>query len=147
MPATCFVGGAVELLPYAAVAAIAHVFRPRLVWMPDVDDCEAIYAKYRAEYDTILGWPLKNDGRFDAGGAGPSPAFPNTDHPCVALFRDSFTFGSEVSDDVVWGNVLARRLGCRVANYGIGVYGTDQAYLRFLEQDVGSGAVVILGIF
>ncbi len=145
--ATCFVGGAVELLSYAAVAAIAHVFRPRLVWMPDVDDCEANYATFRAEYDTTLGWPVKNDNRFDADGARPSPAFPNTEHPCVALFGDSFTFSSEVSDDAAWGNVLARRLGCRVANYGIGGYGTDQAYLRFLEQDVGSGAVVILGIF
>jgi hypothetical protein len=65
----------------------------------------------------------------------------------VALFGDSFTNGAEVGDDVAWGNVLAQRLHCRVANYGVGGYGTDQAYLRFRDRADDHPPIVILGIF
>ena len=30
-----------------------------------------------------------------------------------------------------WVEQLSRKLGCRVANYGVSGYGTDQAYVRF----------------
>ena len=61
------------------------------------------------------------------------PAFPDPDRPraCVSLYGDSFTWGEEVDNEHAWGNVLSKLLACRVANYGVGGYGTDQAYLRF----------------
>ena len=65
----------------------------------------------------------------------------------MALFGDSFTYGSEVEAQVAWGNVLAQRLNCRVANYGVGSYGTDQAYLWFLDRANDHAPIVVLGIF
>jgi hypothetical protein len=54
--------------------------------------------------------------------------------PCVSLYGDSFTFGAEVAPEAAWGNVLTTLLGCRVDNYGVIGYGTDQAYLYFQRQ-------------
>jgi lysophospholipase L1-like esterase len=81
------------------------------------------YADYLAKRDAKLGW-RRPTTRTD-------PDFPIAMQPCVSLFGDSFTWGSEVADRDAWGAILARKLKCRVANYGVGGYGSDQAYLLF----------------
>ena len=63
------------------------------------------------------------------------------------MYGDSYTYGAEVSDEDAWGNVLARQAGCRVGNFGVGGYGTDQAVLRFETNRSDSAAVSILGLF
>lgn len=106
------------------------------------------YSAYLDDRDPVLGWPTKTALKTDAygpGGARPSPSFLEPTAPCVTLFGDSFTYASEVDDEHAWGEVLARQLNCRVANYGVGGYGTDQALLR--SKDVETlGRVSILGI-
>jgi hypothetical protein len=42
-----------------------------------------------------------------------------------------------------WGNALARRIGARVGIYGVPGYGTDQAYLRYLQTPDTAKAVVL----
>lgn len=93
------------------------------------------YDSYLAKRDLVLGW-----GR---GGPRSDPVFPVTAEPCVSLFGDSFTQSSEVEDRDAWGSVLATKLGCRVANYGVGGYGSDQAYLRYRSLPP-KGTVVFL---
>jgi hypothetical protein len=111
------------------------------------------YNHYLAFRDPTLGWTLRkfsfNEAAmtFDESGARRSPAFPKPGHECVSLYGDSFTFGSEVSDAEAWRNVLAESLKCRVGNFGVPGYGTDQALLRFMENTSDSAPVVILGIF
>lgn len=106
------------------------------------------YAAYLAERDPVLGWPAPSSrgrGEIDASGSRVVPAFPDPTAPsCVALFGDSFTFGDEVTPAEAYGNVLAEQLHCRVSNFGVGGYGTDQAVLRYelLKPDAG---VVVLG--
>ena len=46
-----------------------------------------------------------------------------------------------------WIEQLSRKLGCRVANYGVTGYGTDQAYIRFTRMTQDEAPVVLLGIF
>ncbi|MCG8591463.1 MAG: hypothetical protein MJE66_19380 [Proteobacteria bacterium] len=109
------------------------------------------YAAYRARRDPVLGWPAPDQvgrGEMDAAGSRSVPAFPDPERPnCVALYGDSFTWGDEVGPEDAYGNVLAERLGCRVANYGVPGYGSDQAFLRYRDR-VGDGApVVVLGHF
>lgn len=103
---------------------------------------------YFERRDPVLGWPSPDDfggNRYDVSGARPNPAFPLPGHACVSVYGDSFTYGSGVPDEVAWANQLSRLLGCRVANYGVGGYGSDQAVLRF-EHNLGDEApVVILG--
>ena len=70
--------------------------------------------------------------------------------PCISLYGDSITFGSEVSPEAAWGNILTKLLGCRVDNYGVGGYGTDQAYLYFKRRQIeasDTAPVVILSHF
>ena len=84
------------------------------------------YSAYLDDRDPVLGWPTKTALKTDAygpGGARPSPSFLEPTAPCVTLFGDSFTYASEVDDEHAWGEVLARQLNCRVANYGVGGYG------------------------
>ena len=82
----------------------------------------------------------------DASGARISPAFPDPAvAPCASLYGDSFTFSDEVDHEHAWGNVLAQRAGCRVANHGVPGYGTDQAYLRFRRQKDDRPKVALLG--
>jgi hypothetical protein len=107
------------------------------------------YEHYLSVRDPNLGWPspLSNAENLDATGARISPAFSAPGTECVSLYGDSFTFGSEVNNEQAWGNLLALELGCRVANFGVGGYGTDQSVLRFSENTKDNSSIVILGIF
>lgn len=104
--------------------------------------------KYFSTRDTVLGWPATNligSEQFDRTGARPSPAFPEPVNACVSLYGDSFSYGTDVDNEHAWGNVLSQSLGCRVANYGVPGYGTDQAYLRFKNNNNDEASTVILG--
>ena len=107
------------------------------------------YAEYLERRDPLLGWTrLSDDDRLLQDGSRYSPA---TDAaalqlPCVSLYGDSFVWADEVDDAQAWGNLLAEQLGCRVANFGVRAYGTDQSYLRYLYSPrADTGQVVILG--
>lgn len=150
-----FVLGFIELMVFVGVrwaesrirkAHIAGVF-----WRTASFSEEELEEAFRNR-DPELGWPtpefLASD-RYDEVGARPSPAFPVRTRPCVAAFGDSFTYGQEASDDDAWGNQLARKLGCRVANFGVPGYGVDQAYLRYRRKqaEIAGASVVVIGFF
>ena len=107
------------------------------------------YAEYLAIRDPLLGWPSPESigtGEFDSSGSRIVPSFPDpATPPCVELFGDSFTWGDEVSPEQAWGNILAARMNCRVANYGVSGYGPDQAFLRFRDRIETRAPVVVLG--
>ncbi len=122
----------------------------RLIYLPPTITKDE-YDRYLVIRDHTLGWPaIHNFGSaesLDETGARLSPAFPKPGRECISLYGDSFTFGSEVSDKEAWGNLLAERLKCRVANFGIWGYGTDQALLRYTQHATDSSAIVVLGIY
>jgi len=66
----------------------------------------------------------------------------------IAVFGDSFVYGSEVSGEETWPRVIERNFtGLEVLNYGVPGYGPDQAYLRFVTEGSSlSPTVVVLGI-
>jgi hypothetical protein len=110
---------------------------------------EASLERYFARRDPVLGWPpvdAYGGDAYDPTGARPLPAFPVPGDACVSLYGDSYTYSSYVGPGDAWGNLLAERLGCRVANYGVSGYGTDQALLRFVRNDADEAATVILGV-
>ncbi len=123
-------------------------FKHRIYIPPEVTEAE--FEFYLEDRDPILGWPGEKRvaAEFTATGARPSPANERySEAPiCLSLYGDSYTFSSEVGADDAWGNLLAERLKCRVENYGVPGYGTDQAVLRFINSgDVAP--VAILGIY
>ena len=103
---------------------------------------------YETTYDRELGWrPRPNASGRQKNSAGQSwqwatnkygarrnQKFPASLTPYIATFGDSFTFGDEVGDNETWQYFLSIILNADVANYGVGGYGTDQAYLRFNKK-------------
>src|SRR5258706_1452370 len=114
---------------------------------PRFDD----YAAYLKTRDPLLGWngPVRaGSKKRNSAGSRLVPNYPDPAIPsCAALFGDSFTWGDEVTPQQAYGNVLAGLMRCRVANYGVPGYGTDQAYLRFAMQVNDPAPIVILGYF
>jgi hypothetical protein len=109
------------------------------------------YAEYMKRRDPVLGWPFPSEygAMLDVNGAQRNPYFPRgpEEGSCVSLYGDSFTFGGDTSSlSKNWGNVLSAMMGCYVANYGVGGYGTDQAYLRFVKNREDPSLVVIFGL-
>ena len=96
------------------------------------------YNAYLKQRDGNLGW-----GPSPADAARHDPVFSIDTRPCLSLFGDSFTWSTGVADENAWGSILAAKLKCRVANFGVGGYGTDQAFLRFRSLPA-AGAVVLL---
>lgn len=134
-------GGLVEGAAWVVENALATrgvVYHP-----PEVGDYEA----YLGQRDPLLGWPMRGpDPRRDASGSRIVPAAPDPAQPaCLSLYGDSFTFGHEVEADAAWGNLLAQRLDCRVSNFGVNGYGTDQALLRFETNRADRAPVALLG--
>lgn len=137
--------GLVEGLCYEAGSWIAY--RDRFIRYLPRRMTPTSYDEYLASRDDLLGWPSKEalgGPQFDSSGSRPNPEFPEPSVPsCVSLYGDSFTRGTEVDDEHAWGNQLSMFLGCRVANFGVGGYGTDQAYLRFKRMKDRSPVVVL----
>ena len=138
---------------FAAFAAIRVLQARGLVYReptpPNAQEA-ASYRDYVAKRDPLLGWPFpsqRGGDFFDASGARRNPEFEDpAAHPaCVTLFGDSFTQGARVDHRHAWSNLLSSQLGCRVANYGQGGYGTDQAYLRFKQKSGGTARWIVLG--
>ncbi len=110
----------------------------------------AQYADYLRRRDPVLGWPPPDEiggASYDETGARRTPAFPQPGRECITTYGDSFTYASDVGDADAWANVLSRLLNCRVGNFGVGGYGTDQAYLRFERNPSDRAPVTLLGIY
>ncbi len=93
--------------------------------------------------DSVLGWRYRSgiatahDQTNSRGlrSAREYSAVPADSVVRVAAFGDSFVYGNEVDNANCWP-VLAEQIYPRleVLNYGVGGYGNDQAYLRFLAD-------------
>jgi hypothetical protein len=115
---------------------------------PEIDGNE--YARYLNRRDPVLGWPAPSDhggNKYDISGSRHIPAFPDPGGECVTLYGDSFTYSADVGHVDAWSNALSRILGCRVANFGVAGYGTDQAYLRFEMNGADVAPVSIMGFY
>lgn len=137
-----------EVFSFVAYTQVIQPRAPFLHFSPAQNDVEGKYEEYLREHDPNLGWPAVTPSpMYDASGSRPVPAFAEPGNECMALYGDSFVYGDEVEDVFAWGNLLSQKLDCRVANYGVVGYGTDQAYLRFKQSRRPVPPVTILGIF
>ena len=143
-----FLLGLIEGASYASIRWVLHPRAPFLFYRETVvDDLE--YRRYLRERDPLLGWPRLNQlgtVHYDSSGARPTVWQRNLP-ACVSLYGDSYTYGFEVAAEEAWGSVLSEFLECRVANYGVAGYGTDQAYLRFRRNEFDQARLIILGIY
>ena len=136
-----------------AAAICWLVFWPRareLVWVPAPEQARANWTAGAGEADEDIGWPLpsaRTRPPYDASGAKYNAEFPEPGGACASAYGDSFVFGAEVAPQDGWVEQLAHQLRCRVANYGVNSYGTDQSLVQFRRNQHDEAPVVLLGIF
>jgi hypothetical protein len=122
----------------------------QMFWSPDLDAARAAWEANAAAVDYELGWlseTVATSWPRDASGAKNNLDYPEPGEACGSAYGDSFIWGDEVPLADGWIEQLSRRLGCRVSNYGVSAYGTDQAYLRFHRADNDRAPIALLGIF
>jgi hypothetical protein len=120
-----------------------------LIWNPDFDRARKAWSAAAGNWDDELGWPSPRDAVApprDRTGAKYNSDFPQSAHACASAYGGSFVWGDDVPFAEGWIEQLSRKLGCRVANYGVPGYGTDQAYLRFMRMTQDEALVTLLGI-
>ena len=72
---------------------------------------------------------------------------------CGFIFGDSMAHADEVQDEEAWGELLSNKLGCLIANYGVGGFGTDQTKIRMEEilpdnnGDADSSKIVFISVY
>jgi hypothetical protein len=113
------------------------------------DITEGDFEDYIKKRHPILGWPspsLFGDERYDRSGSRWIPSYPATGTEIVSLYGDSYTYAEDVSHEDAWSNILSRMIKGRVANFGVGGYGTDQAYLRFRDNIDDHAQTIVLTI-
>ena len=108
------------------------------------------YEQYLHDRHATLGWlPFVDSANehADSSGSRHIPSFPDPGEECGIAFGDSFIYGDEVGHSEAWSNVLSNKLHCRVANYGVSAFGTDQALMRYQDMPAGPARFAILGIY
>ena len=128
-----------------------HFLAPRgLVYDAPVPT-EEEFANYLQTRHPVLGWPSpQNYGveEMDKIGSRVNPYFPDTSEiPCVSVYGDSFSWSEEVNAASAWPAQLSKLLNCRVNNFGVGGFGTDQALIRLYGNKTDQPEVLIMGFF
>ena len=138
--------GASAIFLHMVIGSTAHF----LIWNPDLDAAHRQWISAAGNWDDELGWPSPREAVSsprNSTGAKFNPDFPQTEHPCASAYGNSFVWSDDIPLADGWIEQVSRKLGCRVANYGVGGYGTDQAYLRFTHMTRDDAPIVLLGIF
>jgi hypothetical protein len=143
--------GLAEIVSYAAIRILQS---KGMTYLPPAADGSnpREFEEYLAKRDDELGWPdpkMFGGEKYDEEGGRRNPDYGDVSGvpPCVSTFGDSFMAGQKVADEHVWSVQLGRSLGCRVANFGVGGYGSDQAYLRYQRMSKNAANIVVLGHF
>lgn len=90
---------------------------------------ESKIEKAKQAYDFELGWRRNFDTPF-----GERPRPKKYSKALLATYGDSYTYCDQVLDHQSYQYYLAAKLKSDVYNFGVGGYGTDQAYLRFKSE-------------
>lgn len=94
-------------------------------------------------YDRDLGWTIKPGGKSPLERANSQGIRADREYSLqpppgktrIAAFGDSFTHASHVANPDTWEEVIGREdASLEVLNFGVGGYGLDQAFLRYLHE-------------
>jgi len=116
-----------------------------LFYLPQITED---YTTYAGRVNPRLGWPSpqalqqERDELARTRAAAPGPEGDMR----ISAYGDSFTAGFGVKPEQAWSTVLGKMLGCRIANYGVPGYGTDQAYLSFHNNGSDQAKIVLFGV-
>ena len=108
---------------------------------------------YKNSYDSAIGWDRKkNNSSFELGerktfyqisknGYRGKNKFKRN---AISVFGDSFAFCRYVNDNETWESQLEDKLKMNIHNYGVGNFGLDQSYLKFLKYKKNIKSKIII---
>lgn len=121
--------------------------------LKDVINSEGAYSEYH-RIDPVLGWTIQKsvDGEiYSSNSIGirgkREYALDKPDDVTyrIAAFGDSFTHGDDVANEHTWQHFMEQKNpDLEVMNFGVGGYGTDQAWLRYREKGKDYDADIVL---
>ena len=127
---------------------IIRILKKNFKWLINSEDEFPRFEKknlnkfYKDSFDPVTGWDRKkNMFGFEYGekktffkiskkGYRGSNKFKKT---AISVFGDSFAFCRYVNDNETWESYLENKLKMNINNYGVGNFGLDQSYLKFLK--------------
>lgn len=111
--------------------------------LKDVIESEGAYAEYH-RIDPVLGWTIQSNVDGDVYSSNSIGIRGNREYAVekpdgishrIAAFGDSFTHGDDVADEYTWQHFMEQKNPrLEVMNFGVGGYGTDQAWLRYQQK-------------
>jgi hypothetical protein len=130
---------------------------PKSLFEPDRKAIEKLIAKTDTylTHHPVLGWSIKPNGvspdrlfRANSQGFRANREYSmNPTRTRILAFGDSFTHADEVTNQEMWTNKLEEKNNLEVLNFGVGGYGPDQAFLRYLDvKDKFKSNIVLIGI-
>jgi hypothetical protein len=117
---------------------LAPLHVSQFLWNPDLEQARNNWIALASAVDEEIGGVRVSDAKVNS-------EFPGNEQSCGSAYGDSYVGGAEVADADGWVEQLSHLLGCRVTNYAVGNYGTDQAFLRFRHVNDDS-PMALLGI-
>jgi len=119
------------------IATRGALFRGQSEWIVRLLD-----SARRDQLDPTLGWRYRpgysgEGDTLNSAGMRSSREYqrtPTDSVPRIAAFGDSFVYCTEVSNDACWSSQLESGWVVEALNYGVGGYGTDQSFLRYLRE-------------
>lgn len=100
----------------------------------DHNNVDKNYENYLKSRHQILGWDNSTgqvkEKLIDNYGARRDYSGNARLKPCIDVYGDSFTYGYYKAKKA-WPSLLSGLVNCRVRNFGVGGFGSDQAYIKF----------------
>ena len=124
------------------------ILKKKFKWLINNEDEYPIFSKqklkkfYNNSYDKELGWDRKKNSNgsefsdkktfFKISQSG-RRGISKFNKDIISVFGDSFAFCRYVNDDETWESYLEKKLKANIHNFGVGNYGLDQSFLKFLK--------------
>ncbi len=122
-----FLFGVIELMSFGFFSLFHDRFTFLETGLYRLSDTDLPLVEKR--FDARLGW-----GEHHTTPHGERPMVRTYGTPLMATYGDSYTYCAEVEDDETWQTFLADDTHSDIYNYGVGGFGTGQAYLRFRDE-------------
>lgn len=147
----------IELLIYVYIKTISKVNK----WILLKKDLNSLFEKKKFfffkenNYNYELGWDKKpNSANFDLNNQEKifysidkkgfrSSKYKNKRNT-IASFGDSYTFCRQVENSKTWQEILTKKRGEFIANYGVGNYGLDQSFLKYKKTLINKSTKIII---
>lgn len=99
---------------------------------------------YETYFHPTLGWDIPK-AEQGVTGHRRSPGYKEHESDKIKTFGDSFVYGFRLSDRETFPYFVEQKSGWQCLNYGVNGYGTDQALLKYRDNQVKS-TYTILGV-